>query len=118
MKKLIFISIFVPLLFACAGLQQAKEDPLRSALYATRTSWTEIRVYTMQRNLIGQLSDEKLADFRVLDDQFTQAYNIAYQLYLRGKGNTPQFNRSLRSLRNLLLTARQKFYKRKKGDGK
>lgn len=109
-KKIVSLIVLLFLLSSCATLTMG--DPAKTALYSAKQSWTEIRTYVLTHNLKGEITDEQLADFKVMDAEFTLYYDLALQIYLTGNSaSSPDFETALNTVRNLLLEARQKYIK-------
>lgn len=107
-SNLVVISLVLLALTSCATLQT---DQTRTALYGIKQSWTEIRTYVISKNINGAITDAELADFKLTDSSFSVYYDLALTMYLANNSNNPDFTNALDTLRDLLLKARQKYYK-------
>ena len=107
----VYLILLSVLMSACATLDISNTDPTRTALYATKQSWVEIRTYVISKNVEGKITDEQLIEFKKTDDSFTLYYNLAIDLYLKQQSGSQDYNYALDVLKKLILEAREKYYK-------
>lgn len=103
--------VLVIALAGCAGMQV--KDPVKAGFYTVKEEWLAVREHVIREHEAGRLSDHEYNIFRVKDDQFSLAYNLAKDAYvtLSGGGNDLGiYNTQMKTLRDMLLEARRKYY--------
>ena len=104
----LLITLVLALSFmSCASLQK---DPVKIGLYALKQEFVSVREYMIMGNLTGTITDEQLNEFQKMDTQFSSLYEFTVNLYISGTEGV-NFEANLKELRNLLLKAREKYYK-------
>lgn len=110
-RKSLVLLITLVLAFSfmgCAALQI--KDPVKTGLYAIKQEWVSVREYMIMGNLNGTITDKQLDEFQNLDVQFSALYEFTVNMYISGTEGV-DFDTNLHELRNLLLKAREKYYK-------
>jgi len=106
-KRWQFVGLFLAIALVAGCTTFNVKDPVAAGLYATKEEWVAVREHVIAENAYGRLSDADLESFRVKDRTFEASYKLA--VALRGSGS-PVFDSEMKTLRELLLEARRKYY--------